>query len=640
MMMMQLIKKQGTYSIVIMVVLMLSLHLKGFAQEQLMPLNANYQQIQAPSRSAMAYKTASVTPMDTLPFFDDFSYSTNSTYPTVSHWMDSSVFVNHGYGIAPPSIGVATFDGLNKKGYPYNIGAPVNSSGRADILTSRPINMQKKGNVVYQPSDSVYLSFYYQAEGHGDSPEANDSLVLEFFKPNQNTWKNVWSHKGYAPASSDTLFHMVMLAIKDTAYFDSLFQFRFRNYATLSGSLDHWHIDYVFLDKNRSYVDTLIEDDTFEYMSTPFLKNYSAMPYRQFVPSEMAPNIHNYMRNNFTSTKNTSYNYTIFNTTGAQVNFYNGGNDNILPYKPNGLHTSPQHALPPVSYTFPSPMTDSVLYTIKHVISSNPDLVRVNDTLIQKQKLSTYYAYDDGTAEVGYYNNTYGAKNAVRYTINVADTLRAMRIYFDPIKNGLAILSSTFRLMVWADGNNGPGNLIYRDSTSKPVYLQGSHNLMPSYPLTSCLLLNPGTYYFGLQQTTNQPLNIGFDKNNNHANAFYFDVGNGWVQSTIKGSIMINPVLGCTVPPTPVGIVSHQDKQNAMVLYPNPAQNTITIDAKDIDTENATVTILSAIGQAVYTDAFKSQQSIDISSLPNGIYFVYLNSSSLNVTPKKLIISR
>ena len=545
---------------------LMAMHFYAKAQEQLMPLSVNGQLTSQIIKSTSASRTTSITPMDTLPFFDDFSYSTTSPYPTAKHWIDSNVFVNHTFPIAPPSIGVATFDGLNKRGYPYNLSALVSNSSPADKLTSMPINLEKKGNYTYSPSDSIYLSFYYQAEGRGDAPESNDSLSLDFYKPRQQTWTKVWGVKGYNPSGADSLFHLHMIAIKDTAYFDSLFQFRFRNRATLSGSLDHWNVDYVYMDKNRSYADTIMEDDAFEYMSTSFLKNYSTMPYRHYIASEMAPQVNNYMRNNFTSGKNTFYNYTVTDKNNALVHFYNGGSANILPYSTNGTHNVPQHANPAITFAFPS-LTSMGIFTIKHVISSNPDLQRQNDTIFQTQRFTDYYAYDDGTAEVGYYNNTYGAKNAVRYTLNVNDTLRGIRVYFDPVTDGQNIINSTFRLMVWADGSNGPGSIIYRDSVAYPIYLQGHYNMMPTYNLTSCLNLSAGTYYFGIQQTTNKPLNIGFDKNNNHSDAFYYDIGNGWTQSAIKGSIMINPLLGCALDPLPVGIDTHETPVGQISLF-------------------------------------------------------------------------
>lgn len=623
--------------------------LPGFcvqAQEQLMPLSVNPQLISIPAKNVQAARTTTLAALDTIPFFEDFSYSPTSPYPTVNHWIDSNVFINHTFPIAPPSIGVATFDGLNKKGYPYNLSALVSNSAQADKLTSRPINLQKKGPKTYSPLDSVYLSFYYQAEGRGDAPEANDSLSVDFYKPNQKKWEKVWGRKGYNPTGADSLFHLVMLPIKDTAYFDSLFQFRFRNRATLSGSLDHWHVDYVYIAANRSHIDTVISDLTFEYMASPFLKNYSTMPYRQFIPSEKATKFANYMRNNYTTGQNLFYNYKLYDKNNLAVDTYTGGNNNHPSYYSGTPNTWGAHITPDINYTFPTPFTDSTFYTVKHYLATSTgtnssDFYRTNDTLIQKINFSSYYAYDDGTAEVGYYNNTFGAKNALRYTINVPDTLRAMRIYFDPVTDGQNIIASSFRIMIWGDGANGPGNVIYRDSAMYPQYLQGNYNLMPTYKLTSCQLLSPGTYYFGIQQTTNRALNIGFDKNNDHSQAMYYDVGNGWVQSAIKGSLMINPMLGCYYPESPVGMPDYQSRTTDKVsVYPNPAQNSIRIGTNGVMVENGKLSILSSVGQTVYSTSFRSSDEIDISSLPNGIYFVHLSCEELNTTPQKLIIAR
>lgn len=621
------------------------------AQEKVVPFRANLQLMsaqQSTTKAPLASKTATVAALDTIPFFEDFSYSPNSPYPSVKHWVDSNVFINHTLPLNPPSIGVATFDGLNKNGYPYNLAAAAASSNPADKLTSRPINLQIKGSYVYSPADSVYLSFYYQARGRSSNyPEAKDSLALDFYKPNQRKWQTVWAIKGYDPAASDSLFHLVMMPIKDTAYFDSLFQFRFRNKATLSGNNDFWHIDYIYMDKNRSRIDTVIQDLTFTYMASPFLKNYYAMPYRQFMASEIAPKFSNYPRNNYTSGQNIFYNYELYDKNNVLLNTYSGGNNNQPSSYGNTPNTWAPHVNPPITYAFPAPLIDSTTYTVVHRLGASTgtlssDYYRKNDTLIQKFSLSTYYAYDDGTAENGYYLNAFGAKKALRYTLNVADTLRALRIYFDPIIDNPAIINSSFRLMVWADGGNKPGNVIYRDSAVYPKYLQGSYNLIPTYKLTSCLLLTPGTYYFGIQQTSNQALNIGLDMNNNHGDALYYDIGSGWVQSAIKGSLMINPMLGCNYPPTPVGLEEYADSRKAghIQLYPNPAQNTVRIHTNGIVIDKGTVRILSLVGQIAYSETYSSGDEIDISSLPNGIYFLQLDATEISTTPQKLIISR
>ena len=623
-------------------ILLIGVFFVGIAQEQLRPLSGNINLPPLKNQNTLTNKTTTVTvTLDTIPFFDDFSYATKTPYPTNKHWIDSNVYVNTGFPIAPISIGAATFDGLNKKGYPYNIIAPIGSSARADTLTSRPINMQKKGALSYSPADSVYLSFYYQAEGRGDAPEALDELVLEFYKPNQKIWKKVWSKAGYNPSAIDTTFKRVMFPILDTAYFDSLFQFRFVNSATLSGSLDHWHLDYVYLNKNRTKTDTIIEDVTFGYMSTPFLKNYSTMPYRQFVAGEMATNIHNYIRNNSLVTKTKSYKFDIYPKTGGPSLFnYSGGTNPITPFKPNGWHNNPSDFNPTFSYVFPA-LVDSTFFKIVHTAIATPDNVRANDTLVQIQKLTNYYAYDDGAAEQGYYLNTYGAKTAVRFTLNANDTIKALNIFFDPIVDGIAITGSPFRVMIWADGGGSPSNtiVVYKDSLTYPQYLKGSHNLFPTYKLTSCLPLSAGTYYFGIQQVTNKALNIGFDRNTNHMDALYYDIGSGWTQSTIPGSIMINPVLGCYEPPVIIGL-QEENKKMEFTLFPNPAQNNITIKTNSLKLENTQVELLNSIGQSVLKTTFANNEQIDISELTNGIYFVFLIGSEQTVSPKKIIISR
>src|SRR3569832_395224 len=50
----------------------------------------------------------------TLPFRDDFSY--DGIYPDPTLWTDSDVFINSSYADNPPTVGVATFDGIDKFG--------------------------------------------------------------------------------------------------------------------------------------------------------------------------------------------------------------------------------------------------------------------------------------------------------------------------------------------------------------------------------------------------------------------------------------------------------------------------------------------------------------------------------------------
>jgi len=119
-------------------------------------------------------------PTISLPFTEDFS--TSWVYPDPQIWIDDRALINDTYSINPPSIGVATLDGLNQYGNPY---IPVVDGsdlidGIGDVLTSRPICLADAGLV---EGDTVFLRFFYQAEGYGDFPNPGDSLVLETYIP-------------------------------------------------------------------------------------------------------------------------------------------------------------------------------------------------------------------------------------------------------------------------------------------------------------------------------------------------------------------------------------------------------------------------------------------------------------------------
>ena len=204
----------------------------------------------------------------TLPFIDDFSQ--NYIFPDPALWQDINVYINSNFPDNPITYGVATFDGLDSTGTPYNFALPT-SYGLADHLTSQPIDLS---SIV----DSVFLSFYYQPQGNGNKPEAKDSLTLEFFRLSDSSWVRMWGVKG-APNQP---FEKVMIPA-DTSFQNSAFQFRFKNWATLSGNVDHWNIDYVYLNDNRNHADTLLNDVSFITNHHSMLKELTAMPWSHYL---------------------------------------------------------------------------------------------------------------------------------------------------------------------------------------------------------------------------------------------------------------------------------------------------------------------------------------------------------------------
>ena len=93
-------------------VLMLTLSFEAGAQEYIKAPGGNLNLFyNNPAQKKISNHTQKITAIsDTIPFFEDFYYAPNSPYPTGNHWTDSTVFINSGFAISPPSIGVATFD--------------------------------------------------------------------------------------------------------------------------------------------------------------------------------------------------------------------------------------------------------------------------------------------------------------------------------------------------------------------------------------------------------------------------------------------------------------------------------------------------------------------------------------------------
>ena len=317
-----------------------------------------------------------------LPFFDDFSYDRNTVNSNL--WFQSSVFVNRTYALNPPTIGVATFDGLDALGYARDFNQ-FNNSEPSDTLLSNKIDLSL--------SNSVYMMFYYQAQGIGDSPELQDKLVLEFLNDTLG-WEEVWH-------SDDTIlqdFTKIVKVINESRFLFDSFQFRFRNYATVSGNFDHWHIDYVKLDEFLNSTDTIqLNDVSFVYPSPSFLKRYFEMPWTHFVNNEimeLKDSIDIKLRNNGAST-NVDYQYNVFENNNQIFHYPLIGlsrNVSILDYDSIGNFSFTN---PPISIetnVFNSFQLDSATFIIQNIIGTASSDYKFNDTIYSTQKFHTHFA--------------------------------------------------------------------------------------------------------------------------------------------------------------------------------------------------------------------------------------------------------
>ncbi len=570
--------------------------------------------------------------IDSITFVDTHVFPNPLQVPI---WYENEVFVNATYPINPPSIGVATFEGLDSTGYPYNF-VSTTAYGLADKLTSKYLNL----SAPLGPTDSLILSFFYQPKGLGNVPESTDSLVLDF-KANDGNWYHVWSVPGRNLLALDTVFQQVTLRIKDPMYLYDGFQFRFKNYATLSGNIDHWHLDYVRLKKITAPSDLIINDIAFVYPAKSFLKDYEAVPYTQYDTTMMKSSVKNTIVNLNSAPLNYGFfGYAVADNYGTAIDTYAAGvTTNIQPSysgpNPAGNFVFPPATLPPVNFNYSDTLSACRDFAIVQERTGTPDQILTNDKIEYTQHITDYFAYDDASAESAYGLVQALSMAALKFTLIQQDALSGVYVYFNPVVDNA--VNKVFKLTVWDEVGGLPGNMIFQTLKNySPSYARVVNGFF-KLDLDTELVLPAGNFFIGWQQITANELNIGLDKNNNHGDKLYYNIGSGWLQSIISGSLMLHPVFS-SCPNLYIGIAEKSKTAvNTLALYPNPAQDAFFIKSKSVF--DATISLLDVSGKTVIRRSQSSAIGIDISGIEQGVYFVHIeNRQDHTFTTKKIVV--
>lgn len=575
-----------------------------------------------------------------LPFFDDFAKS--KVYPDTELWEDNFVFINTEYPIDPPTIGVATFDMLNQSGEIYSTAS--NMGFLADKLTSKPINLDYPGDT------TIYFSFYYQPQGiSGNAPEFQDSLVLQFTSPD-TTWATVWMTTGTAIQS----FKQVIIQISDPLFLENGFQFRFINYGSIAdnsfaswaGNGDIWNIDFVYLNKNRHETDTSYSELSLVYPLTSFVNDFESVPLHHF---DFASNL-NYHKNFTYQIKNLRsgigdiqvknrhiyMNEEISGTIPSLI--YTGGADNVhdnstMSFSPN-LNVS--------GFLFQDNGLDSADFKFNFYLTIDTvgalSKFRWNDTMEYHQQFYNYYAYDDGSPEAGlglFGVGTSNAKVAYRFGPMADDTLRGVKIFFN--RTYLDASRKYFILKVWSDNNGKPDAVIYEQLGYRPEY-EDSLNNFHYYALDSLIYITD-TFYIGWEKTTEDMLNVGFDKNRNVQEKIFYNIYGSWQQSTYSGALMIRPVFGKDFTINNELIESNRDFD--IQCYPNPVQDNLFIELPpNLLSSEYSVQLLNIYGKTLKAYS-KFPQQISVANYPDGIYILLIkNYNGAVVSQKRFVIVR
>ncbi|GAB3536421.1 hypothetical protein GCM10027443_26750 [Pontibacter brevis] len=588
----------------------------SMAQAILQPLQ---QEARQPLHTVQPLRKAATAAVS-LPFFDDFAAA--AVVPNPARWQNGGVYINNRFAFEPITINVASFDGLNAAGQPYAPGTL--SAGASDTLTSAAILL---GGL--SPSDSVYLSFYWQSGGIGDVPDRTESnlryLQLEF-RDNAGTWREVWRQ----PAVGNvTDFAQVFVGVLEPRYFHNDFQFRFRNVGLRNGLADVWNLDYIELDRNRRKGQNTTRDIAISEGVSKLLKHYTAMPARQFRANptgELAEEVRATLNNLGDLPGAISWTGTVRSMNQAsEVTFLRG--QALIPAAARQYEVTGSPTLEGVQLPASGPF--ALVHHIQLDTREPDPQQRANDSTERKTNFSDYYAYDDGTAEAGFsFLGTGNVQVAQRFDLNEPDQLSGFRVYFPRVGRNLAGSSLIFK--IWADQDSLPGETLHQQS----FQIQYADTLNEFYEVQlSKLIPVEGSFYIGWSQGGNTYVNIGFDKNERATGRrFTYTPSGGWAGETaLEGAIMMRPVL---VGETPLGI---EDELAAasMRVFPNPSGGEVFINEP-----YEQVTVFDVTGKKVYSQAFAGPaQPINLRHLAPGLYTLRIQTRKAIVN-KKLILTK
>lgn len=531
-------------------------------------------------------------------------------------WIDSYAYHNYRYGLNPRSLGVVTFDGLDENGYPYQINTAI--TNYADRLTSKPLDLSGLGS-----SDSVYFSFLYQPEGLGDIPEQNDSLVLEFYAKDLDQWFRVWSVNG------DTVhpFRAAHIYLQEDKFFKKGFQFRFRNYGSLAGALDHFHIDFVHLRKLSFYDDTLFKDFAFVYPLNSLIKTYTSVPWDHY-------------KNTTENKMNDSLLVQLFNGSSTPENYQNGNisfyQNNALEgsfilqgftlaeqninFLPQTLHSS-YHNLSGGAEFSRILLGNEQKFSVKSNVSAQFPNEPINDSCAFIQEFYNYYSYDDGSAEAAFGPTGTQARLAIRYDAYEADSLIGISMHFVPSVNDVS--NKLFLISVWSDNNGEPENLLYEDDVffpRNPIYTNGINAFHQYYFKDTMKVAVGQAFHIGWRQLDGNRLNLGLDRNIDNSETIKFSVDGGttWLSSPFPGTAMMRPIFS-TALDNSLGINEVPKDMDEITIFPNPTTGFFSIASKS-NIELSEVEIYDSFGRLLLKN--KGAENIDLSDLNCGIYLI------------------
>lgn len=592
------------------------------------------------NKTNSAARIRAISPVS-LPFWDDFSF-TDQSHAVDSLWINNDkVIVSSGQGINAPTLNVATFDGLDKNGLPYNSTDNLDF-GYRDTLESQPIKMTA---VALPFRNNVFLTFFYQAGGNGEPPDPSDFLRLDF-KNSTNVWETILTLRADDDDFDPSLFYDTLVRINQNRFYHDEFRFRFVSFGRKSGRYDTWSIDYVYLNVRNSYdMNTSISDRALTKPFTSVLGEYFSVPYNHFVSNPSA----NFTKPNFelNNLKDTTFaqvlNYTsYFNITNYKNGVGNTSFNGVLDFEeaigalPSLSRATYQLKNLPAVSNF-NPTADSASISLKLGFNSGdndydyysryePIEFRVNDTIAHTFTLADYYAYDDGEAEYAAGLTTAGNYLAYQFIMKThnKDTLSGVSIHF-PYVAGTG--ASSMELYIFDNEGGKPGRVLYEQNFE---VARKSDNEFITADLFEGIIVQD-TFYIGYREPASGRIRIGLDKSHNATERMYFKATEGgvWSNNWITGSMMIRPHFG-----KPQVVNGVPEERKPAVFYPNPNAGELYVKGQ-IDR----LQVFSITGQSAdfRIEEWGDERKLSLINPSSGLYLVRYLSAGKYFTEKIIV---
>ncbi len=548
---------------------------------------------------------------NTLPFWDDFSQGIDTL-----KWSLVGASYTETIGLNAPSIGMILLDGVDVNGNPYSLSD--RDQGETDYLTAEPFDLS---TLNAPESESLYLSFFWQAAGRAELPDESDQLTLQILN-SEGSWITIWAQTGGVGLNTEVFTQEIIKILP--VWQHAAFQFRFFAEGRQSGPFDSWLLDYIYLNNGRTSVDLDYRDRSLTRTNELRIGDYGAYPFALLGGNQNG--LWSTVQNEFYNLENRfrAMEYSIvISDTSTKITTPINLNTPFNPV-PNALE---RRVFGSREFEeIPVPSSETSLEIITSITSGDGLLFEVasgdttffssvnyklNDSVKTSLPLLDYFAYDNGSADYAAGINQKSGQLAVKYSTPEEVYIKGISINFtNPNQANQAI-----DINVWKDLEEDP---IFTREDLIPVKEAGQEFLY--YSLDTNISVD-GDFYIGFTQFTNDFIHVGLDKVNDTADKLFYNVVGAWVQNEeVRGSLMIRPHISIEAP-FEIAVAPEQ----RIRIYPNPVETRLNLEGRFSEAR-----VYDSFGREIFLERQLSSKGeiINFNGQRPGVYVLNLSTET------------